>query len=218
MVLKVLLQNLDAWPASGLGTLTPQERQEAAAMAHPQDARRKAAARAWLRAELGHALGMPAQQVPLRRSDSGKPAVDAPLAFNLSHSGAWGAIALLEHPETHGCAGVGVDLETWSQADNLWEVRDQFLHPTEVHALASLSPAHRDRQSLLCWTRKEAVLKALGVGLLSPELAPVHVRAGISDALCAVHAPRSQVVSCRKQDVVLSVAWQGSTPLSVVWP
>lgn len=222
-MLKVLLQNLDAWPESALGALCAQEQQEAAAMMAPQDARRKAAARAWLRTELGHQLNMPPHAVPIRRSRTGKPMLEAPLAFNLSHSGAWAALVLLEQPAAQGCTGVGVDIETWSQADNLWDARGQFLHPAEIVALAHLPPTPRDRQSLICWTRKEAVLKAWGVGLTAADLTPHQLQAGTSEARCAVQMPGSPwgdclVVSCSRSDLVLSVAWQGTAPLSVAWP
>jgi 4'-phosphopantetheinyl transferase len=224
--LKVLLQDLDRLPPDSMRHLSEEERSEAAWLLGHEDARHKAAARAWLRQELGTVLGMRPDQVHVRRQASGKPEVAGPLAFNLSHSGRWAAIALLEHPEALGCMGVGVDLETLSQATGLWAARDQFLHPSEHLALAHQAPEQRDHMSLLCWTRKEAVLKALGVGLLAPDLTPGRLEVGTLLTQHHVRPPSDrpgswpscEVVSYRTQDVMLSVAWQGTAPLQVAWP
>ncbi len=223
--LKVMLQDLDRLPPECLRHLNFEERTEAAALLRPDDARRKATARAWLRQELGKVLRLPPEQVPLRRQVSGKPEVDASLAFNLSHSDQWAAIALLDQPEVLGCRGVGIDLETLSQAAGLWDAREQFLHPTERLALEHHVPAQRDRMSLLCWTRKEAVLKAWGVGLLAPHLAPVRLEVSACVAQHRVNPtdslrewPGCEVISCCREELMLSVAWQGTARLQVEWP
>jgi 4'-phosphopantetheinyl transferase len=67
-------------------------------------------------------------------------------------------------------APVGIDVEAlamtraWSDADR--EAFDRIaLSRPERAALAPLSPANADRSRLQCWVRKEAALKATGLGL-----------------------------------------------------
>lgn len=223
--LKVLLQDLDRLPPDSLNHLHAGERELAADMRRPEDAWRKAAARAWLREELGRALNMAPASVPLQHRPSGKPAVAAPLAFNLSHSGPWAALVMLEEPQRHACSGVGVDLETPSQAEGLWAARHQFLHPSEMRDLECMETEHRDRLCLLGWTRKEAVLKAWGAGLMVADLPPSALQVGAHPGRCVVHAPQGtgawpacHVVSHTGAAVMLSVAWQGEADLHVQWP
>ncbi|MDQ7988878.1 MAG: 4'-phosphopantetheinyl transferase superfamily protein [Candidatus Dactylopiibacterium sp.] len=60
-----------------------------------------------------------------------------------------------------------------------------FAHPDELRALSLAPPA--DTARLALWARKEAVLKAWGVGL---GIAPAEVRAGLRDeAWCGVRHP-----------------------------
>ena len=83
------------------------------------------------------------------------------LRFNVSHSGAIAAIAV-SHRE------VGVDAEG-IDADLAWRrIADEFFSPAEISALDTVASAGRRRAFFDCWVRKEAYLKALGVGLRRP--------------------------------------------------
>ena len=91
--------------------------------------------------------------------------------------------------------------------------------PTEAVWVASQPPELRDALSLLCWTRKEAVLKAWGVGLMAP---PDAIEVGAIETPVNVQWPGAatacRVVSQRSTEAVISVAWIGQANPVVVWP
>ena len=79
--------------------------------------------------------------------------------FNLSHGGAVALIAV-------GTAEyLGVDVERLDRLQDADRLAERMLAPTELAAFQTLPAAARNPALLRCWTRKEAVLKALGVGL-----------------------------------------------------
>jgi 4'-phosphopantetheinyl transferase len=87
-------------------------------------------------------------------SHLGKPFVKSGPQFNLSHAGTRVVAAFSAHP-------IGVDLEVEQPLDTAMFIR--YLHPAEqafVRAAANPTTAF-----LTVWTRKEALLKALGIGI-----------------------------------------------------
>ncbi|GAA2348017.1 hypothetical protein GCM10010431_84490 [Streptomyces kunmingensis] len=92
----------------------------------------------------------------------GRPVVEAPhtaLEFNLSHAGPHWALAVT-------CAGqVGVDVED-GRSGIPAGATSLVLSPSELTHLDSLpDDGAREAAFLRCWTRKEAVVKAIGVGI-----------------------------------------------------
>ncbi|MHA7270286.1 4'-phosphopantetheinyl transferase family protein [Arthrobacter sp. HLT1-20] len=87
------------------------------------------------------------------------PGLTTPLQANVSHAGRQIIVAV-----TQG-AGVGVDVEE-HRATSFAGFDDVALSAQERRLVASLPPGLRARQRADFWVRKEAVLKALGVGLL----------------------------------------------------
>jgi 4'-phosphopantetheinyl transferase len=151
--------------------LPPAERDRAAQLAEGPLRDRFVTGRAVVRRLLAVRLGTAAHRVPLDETchrcgaDHGKPVLAGPRGrrsgFNLTHTGRWVALALTDGPP------VGIDAEV---------VRDRSAAHTAALLDAALSPAERadheqrgERQRstalLRSWTRKEAVLKATGVGL-----------------------------------------------------
>ncbi|PKM08455.1 MAG: hypothetical protein CVV14_04150 [Gammaproteobacteria bacterium HGW-Gammaproteobacteria-4] len=98
--------------------------------------------------------------VPLIRDERGCPQVPGtPLHTSLSHSGSAIAIAL-------SVAGViGVDIEPASRAHGMLDLAERICHPAELQVLAALPHQTRESALLRLWVRKEAWLKAVGVGL-----------------------------------------------------
>jgi 4'-phosphopantetheinyl transferase len=92
----------------------------------------------------------------------GKPAVvsDQRLYFNLSHSRHIAALAISAETE------VGVDIDDVRPIEP--EVAQHYFSPVEQAALASLDGEDWLEGFYRCWTRKEAILKAEGVGLHLP--------------------------------------------------
>jgi len=96
------------------------------------------------------------------RNPNGKPAVAAaprPLAFNLSHSNGWLAIAV-----TAG-APVGVDIEYCDPRRDVLRLARRYFHPGEVAALEQRDAAGRRALFYDLWTLKEARIKARGGAL-----------------------------------------------------
>ncbi|MEU0370179.1 4'-phosphopantetheinyl transferase superfamily protein [Streptomyces sp. NPDC006283] len=142
-----------------------------AALRWPQDRDAYAVAHVTLRRLLAEWLGQAPETVPLLREPCshcggphGRPYVpDSGVHFSLSHTRGMVLIALASRP-------VGVDVETLLGTPAVDELTSQ-LHPDEAAELAVVPYEARPRAFARCWTRKEAVLKALGVGLnLEPAL------------------------------------------------
>ena len=139
------------------------------------------AARGRLRALLGHYLRLPPRQVPVLYADGGKPHLPAgyPLHFNVSHTEGLAVFAV-------GRARVGVDVErrrTIPDADGLVS---RFFSRRECEQFQALPPADRPDAFLRAWTRKEAVLKAVGRGVQSLDCCEVTFANGEPPAVLAL--------------------------------
>jgi 4'-phosphopantetheinyl transferase len=90
----------------------------------------------------------------------GKPELDESLGlrFNLAHSGQWALIAVARDRE------VGVDVEEVCLED-LEPIVHTAFSPTERLAFGRLTGEARVDAFYRCWTRKEAIVKGLGLGL-----------------------------------------------------
>src|SRR5690606_29615680 len=92
-------------------------------------------------------------------SELGKLSLPGGPSFNISHSGNFILVALA--PEGR----LGVDVEAVRPLrDLLGLARTSFAYD-ELCTVATLPDAHRLRPFFRIWARKEAVLKALGLGL-----------------------------------------------------
>lgn len=119
------------------------------------------AARARVRALLGAHLGRDPRNLVFVENEFGKPRLsDQPgVHFSLSHSQDRALLAVSEGLE------IGADLEGVRSVDHLGLAR-RYFHRNEVAAIER----HADPQQAFfrIWTLKEAVVKALGTGLLIP--------------------------------------------------
>lgn len=156
------LWRLDGDPA-GLAAyealLSPDERARAQRFVYERHRRRYIVGRGRLRDILATYVGRPPQSLSFRYGANDKPAYDGP-HFNLSHSADAAALGVCaERP-------LGLDIEEIKPfADDL---PAKFFSQQEQAALAALPEAERLAGFYRTWTRKEAVLKALGGGLSIP--------------------------------------------------
>ena len=112
--------------------------------------------RALLRCLLRQELEQEAREIVLREGPRGKPRVDG-ISFNVAHAGGLVVIAVCLDGE------VGIDIERVDAGVKADEIAEAHFAAGEQAALAgSNDPA---REFVRIWTRKEAVVKALGVGL-----------------------------------------------------
>ncbi|MGW6454789.1 4'-phosphopantetheinyl transferase family protein [Streptomyces sp. NPDC055078] len=147
------------------------------AFRRPADRDAYAVAHVTLRRLLGERLGRPPEAITLSREPCahcggphGRPVLPGGEAhFSLSHTGGMVLIALAAAP-------VGVDVEAVPDPGTVADVATQ-LHPRERAELAALPAGERAAAFVRCWTRKESLLKATGVGL-NEELSRTYVGAG----------------------------------------
>ncbi len=124
------------------------------------DRERYAVAHANLRRILGGYLQQPAGKICFPANRFGKPELageESPLHFNLSHSQSIAVLAV-----AHG-QPVGVDVEDVRAIEP--EVAAAHFSASELSDLGTLHGDAWLRGFYRCWTRKEAILKAEGVGL-----------------------------------------------------
>lgn len=147
--------------------LSRDERQRAERFRFVEHRQRYVVARASLRRLLAERLRVDPRAIELVENSYGKPKL-APvhgsvgLEFNLSHSEALAVYAF-----TTGSA-VGVDVEMIRHVPDADDLAESFFSPRETAALRALPPDQRSLAFLACWTRKEAFIKALGLGLSFP--------------------------------------------------
>ena len=140
--------------------LSPDETRRAVAFHRVPDRQRFVAARGQLRRLLAAYTGERPEKLSFVYGPHGKPGLgDGQLSFNLSHSNTRGLCALtIEGP-------VGVDLEYVSAMPDFATTIGTVMSPLEKLLLRDIAASEHERVLYHNWTRKEAYLKALGLGL-----------------------------------------------------
>ncbi|MBS0264056.1 MAG: 4'-phosphopantetheinyl transferase superfamily protein [Planctomycetes bacterium] len=147
--------------------LDPEELVRAGRYHFEKHRRRFIACRCQTREILARYLQSDPRQLTFDYGPQGKPALSAPwnstqLEFNVSNSEELALIAVTwKRP-------LGVDLEYIKPPHDYDAIARQFFAPEEIAVLDTLTGDARLAGFFDCWTRKEAVLKAVGVGLSVP--------------------------------------------------
>lgn len=161
----------DALAPGGTDPLSEEERHKVRRLPDPA-AVRYAAAHAALRRVLSHYLAVPPGEVVLGRRPCprcahprhGRPRIEWPhtdLDFNLSRSGPHWLLAVVAGHR------VGVDLEGDRSLD-VDGASELVMSARELaHVCSRPDESARTRAFFRCWTRKEAVVKAIGVGIVT---------------------------------------------------
>lgn len=144
-----------------LALLSPAEHAELSQHRSAENRQQRVAARALLRGLLWKVAGAAVARAPLRRLSSGALVLEgAPaITVNVSHTRGLAAAAI----STEG--QVGIDVEFVDLTLDHAAVTARFYHADERAALARLPPLQRRAAFFALWTGKEAVAKALGMGL-----------------------------------------------------
>lgn len=140
--------------------LSPDEVLRAGRLLDPDKRNSFMAGRGLLRSILGRYLGIQPEELHFAVGENGKPRLsdNDQLQFNLSHSGALFLLAVAADRE------VGVDLEQHRTDTPFADMARLALSVREQKELFAL-PEHLQRSAFYrCWTRKEACLKACGLG------------------------------------------------------
>lgn len=128
-----------------------------------QDRRRYIVRRGRLRELLSRYLGTSPPQVRLRAGPFGKPGLaEGDVRFSLSHSHGIALFAIVRGLE------VGCDIEHRDRRFAFEQIAEQFFSPLEARILRLLPAARQAEAFFNCWTRKEAYVKARGLGLSLP--------------------------------------------------
>jgi 4'-phosphopantetheinyl transferase len=144
--------------------LSPDEKGRAAQFRFERDRNSFVVAHGVLRILLGRYLNISPAGVLFKYESKGKPAIagSGGIDFNVSHSHGLAVFAF-----TAGCQ-VGVDVERIRPLQDVQSIADRYFCSEEATELMSLPPSERELGFYLCWTRKEAYVKASGDGLSAP--------------------------------------------------
>ena len=143
--------------------LSPDEQSRADRFHFEKDRRHFTTARGYLRTLLGRYLEIAPAEIRFSYTEYGKPALapdlDQQLKFNLAHSGGLALYAFTRIGE------IGIDLEHIRPEFTGDDIARRYFSPTEVVSLDQLPETARQQAFFDCWTRKEAFIKAKGLGL-----------------------------------------------------
>ncbi len=163
-------QSVDVWflNTSGLNTdfcndliplLNDEEKIRVGRFHFQKDADQFVLAHAALQSLLKKRLGA-TSPLHFLKNKHGKPFLaDGPLRFNLSHSQGCVLIAIASNQE------VGIDVEKIQDDKDIVAIAERFFSPDEFQEIKSSEGTKRLLAFYACWARKEACLKAQGVGI-----------------------------------------------------
>lgn len=153
--------------------LDPLERERAAAFRFPYLRRRYVVAHCFLRSVLAGYLETEPAAVTFGIGGSGKPYLrnlQSP-QFNLSHADGVAYLAITNSGD------IGIDVELSHHVEDAIEVGLTVFSLEEMTALREQSSETLDSAFLHAWTRKEAYVKALALGIGSVDLRLINVGA-----------------------------------------
>lgn len=148
-------------------TLSDEEKARADRFHFQNDRSRFVVARGFLRALLGGYLQLSPAALEITYGEHGKPALAAPavssgLSFNVSHSASLAVYAISRN------RNLGIDVEYVRPEAAGENIAERYFAAREFSELRKLPPEAKVRGFFNCWTRKEAYLKATGLGLRIP--------------------------------------------------
>jgi 4'-phosphopantetheinyl transferase len=143
--------------------LTPDERRRAGEFRRTADRRRYIVRRGRLRELLAARLECAPRDVPLSYNAFGKPWIEnTDLRFNLSHSRGLALYVIGRGVE------LGCDIEWRRSRLATKSAAERFFSEREIEMLRSVPRNEWVEAFFNCWTRKEALVKALGFGISYP--------------------------------------------------
>lgn len=142
--------------------LDPRELARCKAIADEQQRRYYARAHVICRQILSCYLGLSPRDIQFRQQPSGKPFIANTdvIEFSLSHSGSTALLAVAKAP-------VGIDIEQENRKTGGLKLAKRFFSQQEHEQLAATATQDQARAFLQTWTRKEAVVKCHGGGIVS---------------------------------------------------
>lgn len=147
-------------------TLAPDERERISRMRAELDRRRATASRGVLRQILAGCVGESAAELRFTYSPAGKPELSGaadgePVHFNTAHSGDLLLVAVGRVPS------LGIDVERVRPIVRWERVARRAFSVAERREIEALPREDQNEAFMICWTRKEACVKAIGEGVWS---------------------------------------------------
>lgn len=136
-----------------------------------------------LRILLGNYLDQSPKDIVFATNEYGKPSIllpDCRLNFNMSHSGALTMIAICLEAE------IGLDIEVIRPIPEWEEIALSHFSSQEIASIRTEPSSEQQNAFFRCWTRKEAFIKAVGMGLSIP-LHHFSVSTSLSDNAALLH-------------------------------
>lgn len=186
---------------------TPEEHARAARFVHEDDRRRHLIGRGMLRRFLAPRLHTTPTELPIRFTELGKPFLENGPGFSISHSGNIVLVAVAADGR------VGVDVEAIRPIRDLPRLARTTFVDDEVEAVLRFQPDERLRPFFRVWARKEAILKALGLGLTALSDISVSCDADCANAVLRIDRPGESTRNWSVRplpcgdDVEAAVAW-----------
>ena len=153
---------LAALPINFEALLSAPERERAGRFVKARDTERFKVCRAMLRLGLAWYLHLGPREVVLTTGRRGKPRLlgNSPLHFNVTHSDGLALIAFT------AVGDVGIDVEIPGRDVEALEIASAYFTENETARIAAAGAEGEQASTFLrFWTRKEAVLKAAGLGI-----------------------------------------------------
>jgi 4'-phosphopantetheinyl transferase len=160
-VIELWRVDLAAWDPSDEALLAPDERARAARFVGERLRRRFVTGRAALRRILGRRLGADPSRLVFGYGAQGKPSLVSGdgISFNVSHSADLMICALADGRR------LGVDVEREPEGRELMAIARRHFSARELSEIEAAGPTELSARFNACWTRKEAAIKATGLGI-----------------------------------------------------
>jgi 4'-phosphopantetheinyl transferase len=144
--------------------LAPEQRTRAERMRVSEKRKQYVVAHGLTRMLIGQRVGADPRALEFHRGPKGKPYLGGDFAgagiqFNMTHTSHMALVALALNRE------IGIDIERLRENLQWEKLAQRYFSPLEYSGYSTLPEADRLRGFFTCWTRKEAVLKAIGTGL-----------------------------------------------------
>jgi 4'-phosphopantetheinyl transferase len=190
-------------------SLSPAERATASRLQSPRLRRRWTSAHGALRYILSKYAETEPTSLLFEFGSNGKPRLALPIhdiSFSLSHTDGLTLVAVAAG------ARIGIDAEMVHSGIEVESLSRRFFTPAEADEILALPGASRCEAFFRCWTRKEAILKAMGTGLSVPlNRFQVSIRS-VEVQLVSIDGNSSQwtLVDISEQSVTAALATEGS--------
>lgn len=203
--------------AEALSRLDEFERARTQKFATPGPRRRFILCRAALRSILCNNLGCSNEQLTIGSSYYGKPYAimqrrEHSIGFSVSHSGNHSLVALSSRGR------IGVDIEEWDPRRSVDLIVESVFTAAERADMECTDASQRQRLFFKLWTIKEALVKAVGMGLsldMSSFQVPLDLRRGAIRSV--FHFPQAPSVAWRL-DTISNSGFCGAIAQELVHP